>query len=200
MGKYFFSLSGEHLVPWHDYQSISKTFSCVITRWRRQGAQEQREELLTREFYTRIHKSLFQKMQKRIVPGKECVQGMDWKFFSIESILKERRWEKLEPNKSLYQQGQCLQCGRPSSCPNQKLCLNLKSWARLDSCPYSHSVQASGQHSFQWDKLFHLNSSQLKGYNFKECHEKMEVFILAILFSMWFYSVSPFLFISCFTS
>ena len=112
-------------------------------------------------------------MQKRIVPGKECVQGMDWKFFSIESILKEKRWEKLEPNKSLYRQGQCLQCGRPSSCPNQKLCLNLKSWARLDSCPYSHSVQKSGQHSFQWDRLLHLNSSQPKGYNFKECHEKM---------------------------
>ena len=28
--------------------------------------------------------------QKRIIPGMEYVRGMDWKFFLIESIWKER--------------------------------------------------------------------------------------------------------------
>lgn len=126
---------------------------------------------------------------------------MDWKFFSIESILKEKR-EKLEPNRNLCtiraqyaQQWQAQQLSMPI---DELKSLVTGHSVRLTSL-FSFSV--SGQHSCQEDGICHLNSPQSRQHDFKKYNRKTGMFLYLSLYSRSdFNCISLFLFASAFPS
>lgn len=134
--------------------------------------------------------------EKRIIPEKKYVRGMDWKFFSTESILKEKR-EKLEPKRNLYTTR--AQYVRQWQARQWSLLIDeLKSQVtgRSTQLTSLFSFSVSGRHSRQEDRTCYLNSSQSRQHNCK----KTGMFLCLSLYSQYDLNcISLFLFTSAFT-